>query len=586
MTKMTSSEAFVETLAAQGVDTIFGIVGSAYMDALDIFPAAGIRFVSNVHEQGSVHMADGFSRASGRHGVCIGQNGPGVTNFVTAIAAAYWAHSPVVALTPETGSMGIGLGGFQETEQLPIFSKITKFQAHINRPERIAELTSRAFDLALAERGPTQVNIPRDYFYGEFDYNIPRPLRLGKLSGARAEISAAVEMLANAKFPVIISGGGVVMADAVGDCIALAEKLNAPVVNSYLHNDSFPASHPLWAGPLGYQGSKAGMKLLMQADVVLALGTRLGPFGTLPQHGLDYWPKNAKIIQVDAAHRMLGLVKNISVGIHGDAGEVAKQFVEQLNARQKPIAADANKEERLATLKREKDAWEEELNTWNAEADEWSKKIVKEDGDDKRMHPRQVLRALENALPDDAMVSTDIGNICSVANSYLRFNRPRSFYAAMSFGNCGYALPTIMGAKMALPERPAVAYVGDGAWGISFGELLTCMREDVPVTAVVFNNRQWGAEKKNQVDFYGTRFLGSNIKPTNWTEISKSMGAHAVSVCDLSQVGDALAEACEAQKKGRTTVLELHVTRELGDPFRRDALKMPVRLLEKYKKYE
>lgn len=582
--KMTSSEAFVETLAAQGVQAVFGIVGSAYMDALDIFPAAGIRFVPNVHEQGSAHMADGYSRASGRHGVCIGQNGPGVTNFVTAIAAAYWAHSPVVALTPETGTMGIGLGGFQETEQMPIFSKITKFQAHINRPERIAELTSRAFDLALAERGPAQVNIPRDYFYGEFDYTIPQPFRLGKLCGSRAEVAAAADMLAAAKFPVIIAGGGVVMADAVADCAALAERLNAPVVNSYLHNDSFPADHPLWAGPLGYQGSKAGMKLLSQADVVLALGTRLGPFGTLPQHGLDYWPKNAKIIQVDSDHRMLGLVKSISVGVQADSGEAAKQFLAALEGKQ--IACDANKEERAATIKKEKETWEAELDAWTEEADEWSKKITADKSEAAYMHPRQVLRALERAMPEDAMVSTDIGNICSVANSYLRFTQPRSFYAAMSFGNCGYALPTIMGAKFALPERPAVAYVGDGAWGISFGELLTCMREDVPVTAVVFNNRQWGAEKKNQVDFYGTRFLGSNIKPTSWSDICAAMGAHTESVTDLARVGDALAESCEAQKQGRTTVLEIHVTRELGDPFRRDALKKPVRLLDKYKKYE
>lgn len=584
MPRMTPSEAFVETLAAQGVKHIFGIVGSAYMDALDIFPAAGIRFIPNVHEQGSAHMADGYSRACGRHGVCIGQNGPGVTNFVTAVAAAYWAHSPVVAITPETGSMTMGLGGFQETEQLPIFSKITKYQAHVNRSERIAELTGRAFDLAMAERGPAQLNIPRDYFYGESDYTIPQPMRYGKLSGSQQEIAQAVELLKSAKFPAIISGGGVIMANATDECVKLAEALNAPVISSYLHNDSFPSKHRLAAGPIGYQGSKAAMKLLMRADVVLALGTRLGPFGTLPQHGLDYWPKNAKIIQVDIDHRMLGLVKSISVGIQGDSGEVARQLTAVLASAD--LACAANKEERLADIQREKDAWESELNDWTAEADEWSKKITQDDDEKGRMHPRQVLRELEKAAPDGVMVSTDIGNICSVANSYLRFEQPNSMYAAMSFGNCGYALPTIMGAKVACPERAAAAYVGDGAWGISFGELLTCMREDIPVTAVVFNNRQWGAEKKNQVDFYGTRFLGSNINATNWTDITKAMGAHAESISDLSRVGDAYAEACDAQKQGRTTVLEMQVTRELGDPFRRDALKKPVRLLDKYKTFE
>jgi sulfoacetaldehyde acetyltransferase len=300
---MSASEAFVETLAAHGVTHVFGIVGSAYMDALDLFEAAGIRFISVAHEQGGGHMADGFSRASGRHGVCIAQNGPGITNFVTAIAAAYWAHSPVVMITPETGSNTQGLGGFQETEQLPFFEKITKYQIHCANQARIPELLSRCFDYASLERGPTQFNIPRDLFYGEFDATIPKPIRVERGAGGPESLEAAVKLLAGAKFPVILSGGGVVMADGVGEVVKLAEYLTAPVINTYLHNDSFPKSHQLWCGPIGYQGSKAAMKLLAKADVVLAIGTRLGPFGTLPQHGLDYWPKDAKLIQIEANPR-------------------------------------------------------------------------------------------------------------------------------------------------------------------------------------------------------------------------------------------------------------------------------------------
>jgi sulfoacetaldehyde acetyltransferase len=583
MTRMTPSEAFVETLVAQGVTSVFGIVGSAYMDALDLFPAAGIRFIPTVHEQGSAHMADGYSRICGEHGVCIAQNGPGITNFVTAVAAAYWAHSPVVAITPETGSMSIGLGGFQETDQLPIFSKITKYQAHVNRPERIAELSARAFDLALAERGPTQINIPRDYFYGEFDYTIPKPHRLERGGGGEESLREAAHLLAGARFPVILSGGGVIMAGGVDACVKLAERLHAPVVNSYLHNDSFPAGHPLWTGPLGYQGSKAAMKLIAQADVVLALGTRLGPFGTLPQHGLDYWPTNAKIIQVDADHRMLGLVKDISVGINGDARAAAERLLDLLDDRD--LASEANREARGEEIQRQKSEWESELDAWAHERDAWSEKVIADSENADRMHPRMMLRELEKAMPRDAMVSTDIGNICSVSNSYLRFDRPNSFLAAMSFGNCGYALPTIIGAKVAAPDRPAICYVGDGAWAMSFGELLTSVREEIPITAVVFNNRQWGAEKKNQVDFYGKRFVGSNLKNPSWVELARSLGAEGISISRAEEVGEALERACDAQKQGKTSVLEMQVTRELGDPFRRDALKKPVRLLSKYKDY-
>jgi sulfoacetaldehyde acetyltransferase len=577
---MTPSEALVETLAANGVTEVFGIVGSAYMDALDIFPAAGIRFIPVAHEQGAAHMADGYARASGRHGVCIAQNGPGVTNFVTAIAAAYWAHSPVVFITPETGSMTLGLGGFQETEQLPIFSKITKYQGHVNNPRRMGEIAARCFDRAMLEMGPTQLNIPRDYFYGEIQAAIGPPLRIGRGPGDTAALDEAAALLAQANFPVIVAGGGVIMSGGTAEAIALAELLHAPVANSYLHNDSFPASHPLWCGPLGYQGSKAAMKLIAQADVVLALGTRLGPFGTLPQYGMEYWPAGAKILQVDVDPRVLGLVKSISVGINGDARAAAAALVDRLKGRS--LACVANKAERSARIKSEKDAWEQELGAWTHETDPFSLEVAR---DSQYMHPRQMLRELEKAMPKHAMVSTDIGNICSVSNSYLRFDEPRSMFAAMSFGNCGYAFPVACGAKVAAPDRPAVAYVGDGAWGISLNELLTCAREKIGVTVIVFNNGQWGAEKKNHVDFYSRRFQAVNLDSPSWAAVAKAFGCDGVTVERLADVGPALQASLHAQAEGKATVIEMMVTQELGDPFRRDALSKPVRLLDKYKAY-
>jgi len=577
MARMTPSEAFVETMVANGVTDIFGIMGSAFMDAMDIFAPAGIRLIPVVHEQGAAHMADGYSRATGRHGVVIGQNGPGISNCVTAVAAAYWAHSPVVMITPETGTMGMGLGGFQEANQLPMFQEFVKYAGHVNNPNRMAEFTARCFDRAHSEIGPTQLNIPRDYFYGDIDVEIPQPMRLDRGPGGEKVLAEAIDVLSKAKFPVIISGGGVVMADAVDDCVALAERLGAPVVNSYLHNDSFPASHPLWCGPLGYQGSKAAMKLMAKADVVIALGS---------QHGLDYWPKDAKIIQIDADHKMLGLVKKISVGICGDAGASARAMTSMLG--DKTLACDATKAERAKDVAAEKDAWESELDGWKHEKDDFSQDMIaeaeKEDGN--WLAPRQVLRELEKAMPKDVMVSTDIGNINSVANSYLRFERPRSFFAPMSFGNCGYALPTMIGAKCAAPERPAVAYAGDGAWAMSMTEVMTAVRHDIPVTAVVYHNRQWGAEKKNQVDFYGRRFVAGELDSPSFAEIGRSMGAQGVTVDEMGDVGSALTKAIDAQMNdGKTTVVEIMCNRELGDPFRRDALSKPVRHLAKYKDY-
>ncbi|MGA0238225.1 MAG: sulfoacetaldehyde acetyltransferase [Acidimicrobiales bacterium] len=587
MTRMTPSEAFVETMVANGVTTTFGIMGSAFMDAMDIFAPAGIELVPVVHEQGAAHMADGYARVSGKHGVVIGQNGPGISNCVTAIAAAFWAHSPVVMITPETGTMGQGLGGFQEANQLPMFQEFVKYQGHIANENRMAEITARCFDRAMSEIGPTQLNIPRDRFYGDIDVEIPEPMRIDRGPGGERTISEAAELLAAARFPVMVSGGGVVMGDAVPEAIALAERLGCPVVNSYLHNDSFPASHPQWCGPLGYQGSKAAMKLISQADVVVALGTRLGPFGTLPQHGMDYWPEDAKIIQVDADQKMIGLVKKVQVGIVGDAGAAATALLQRIE--DKTLACDATREERAATTAAEKAAWEAELDAWTHERDEFSMEMIAEaEGEAGTwLHPRQVLRELERAMPARAMVSTDIGNINSVANSYLRFEEPRSFFAPMSWGNCGYALPTMIGAKKAAPDRPAISYAGDGAWAMSMSELMTAVRHNIPVTAIVFHNRQWGAEKKNQVDFYGRRFVAGELEGgENYSDIAKAMGAEGVRVDQLDQVGPALTAAVEAQMNdATTTVVEIMCTKELGDPFRKDALKTPTRYLDKYKDY-
>ncbi|MEX0729925.1 MAG: sulfoacetaldehyde acetyltransferase [Aquisalimonadaceae bacterium] len=584
--KMSPSEAFVETMVSNGVTDIFGIMGSAFMDAMDIFAPAGVRFIPVVHEQGSGHMADGYARASGRHGVLIGQNGPGVSNSVTSIAAAYWAHSPVVIVTPETGTMGLGLGGFQEANQLPMFEEFTVYQGHVNNPKRMAEFTGRCFDRAMNNLGPAQLNIPRDFFYGEIEAEIPRPIHIERGAGGENSLNEAADLLAKATFPVIISGGGVVQGDAVEECKALAERLGAPVVNSYLHNDSFPASHPLWCGPLGYQGSKAAMKLISQADVVVALGSRLGPFGTLPQHGLDYWPNNAKVIQIDARADMLGLVKKMSVGICGDAKAASVALTERL--RDRTLDCDATRDQRAATIKAEQDAWEKELDEWTHERDPFSLDMIDEQKKESGnwLHPRQVLRELEKAMPRDVMVSTDIGNINSVANSYLRFERPRSFFAAMSFGNCGYAFPTIIGAKVAAPERPAISYAGDGAWRMSLMETMTCVQHNIPVTAVVFHNRQWGAEKKNQVDFYNRRFIAAELDNESFAQIARAMGAEGITVDKLEDVGPALKKAVDMQmNEGKTCILEILCTRELGDPFRRDALSKPVRHLAKYKDY-
>ena len=568
MARMTPSEALVETMAAEEVKVAFGIVGSAYMDALDLFPAAGIRFVSVAHEQAAAHAADGLARVTGKPQVCIAQNGPGAANFVSAITAAFWAHSPVVAITPETGTMGIGQGGFQELDQMPWFAACTKYQVRVNRPERMAELARQAFYIAKAECGPTQLNIPRDYFYGELDAEIYKTDDVSRGAGSEAELEQAARLLAGASYPVILAGGGVSMSDGIEEARALAEYLSAPVVNSYLHNDTFPVEHDLAVGPIGYCGSKAGMRTLAKADVVLALGCRLGPFGTLPQYGMEYWPAGAKVIQVDIDHRQLGLSRRIDLGISADAREFARQLLGRLQAAdpgRKPDAA------RLADVKKEKDAWRVELEGWSGAAS-------------KLMHPRRFLQELSAAVPPDAIVATDVGNTCSMCNSYFGFPGARQFLPALSWGNCGIAYGVAMGAKMGRPDSPVFALQGDGAYGISgLSEVMTAVREEIPIIAVVFNNNQWGAEKKNQIDYYDDRFVGTNLKNPDSAQLARDMGAEGFRVEDPADVREVVETALKSDGPVVIDAIIDGAAEVLAEPFRRDALHPPVRHLDKYK---
>ena len=566
---MTPSEAFVETLVSEGVKYAFGIVGSAYEDALDLFPDAGIRFIPVAHEQAATHAADGLARVTGKPQICIGQNGPGAANFVSALVAAYWAHSPVVAITPETGSMGIGTGGFQELDQMPMFEKQTVYQVRVPRPERMAELTRRAFYMAKNFNGPTQLNIPRDYFYGECTDEIYETPVIKRGAGSIEDLEAAARLICEATYPVIISGGGVSQTDAVREVKALAEYVTAPVVNSYLHNDTFPANHELACGPIGYCGSKAAMKTLKKADVVIALGTRLGPFGTLPQYDMAYWPEEAKLIQCDVNIAALGLSKKADIYSCGDV----KEFSAILLKRIKELAPNMGKHsQRLADVKQEKQDWEGELDQWSS-----SKQA-------QPMHPRRFHKEWTRVIPKDTIVTTDIGNNSSMINAYLKFEGIRQHISALSWGNCGFAYGAAMGCKLANPDAPVIAFQGDGAYGISgLSEVMTAVRENIPIIAIVATNDEWGAEKKNQVDYFDNRYVGTNL-PGNpaYEKLAEEMGALGIRIEHPDQVGDAVKEAIESGKPCVINALVQGGKEVLAEPFRRDALEMPVRYLDQY----
>jgi sulfoacetaldehyde acetyltransferase len=573
---MTTEEAFVKVLQMHGIEHAFGIIGSAFMPISDLFPKAGITFWDVAHECNGGLICDGYTRATGKIAMAIAQNGPGITNFVTPVKTAYWNHTPMLLVTPQAANKTIGQGGFQEVEQMALFRDMVCYQEEVRDPSRIAEVLNRVILKALRGSAPAQINVPRDYWTQVVDIELPQIVRIERPAGGADAIAEAAKLLSKAKFPVILSGAGVVIAGAIPECKALAERLDAPVCSGYQHNDSFPGSHPLAAGPLGYNGSKAAMELIAKADVVLALGTRLNPFSTLPGYGIDYWPKNASIIQVDINADRIGLTKKVTVGICGDAKLVARQILEQLAAD----AGNADRADRKALIHRTKSAWLQALSSMDHEDDDvgtsWNADARKRDAD--RMSPRMAWRAIQAGLPKNAIISSDIGNNCAIGNAYPTFENGRKYLAPGLFGPCGYGFPAIIGAKIGCPDVPVVGFAGDGAFGISMNEMTSVGREEWPaVTMVVFRNYQWGAEKRNTTLWYDNNFVGTELDPhLSYAKIAEGCGLKGVQVRTQAELTTALQTACKAQDDGITTFIEVILNQELGEPFRRDAMKKPV----------
>ena len=575
--KMTTEEAFVKVLQMHGIEHAFGIIGSAMMPISDLFPQAGITFWDAAHECNAGMMADGFTRATGKMSMMVAQNGPGITNFVTPVKTAYWNHTPLLLVTPQAANKTLGQGGFQEVEQMALFEDMVAYQEEVRDPSRIAETLNRVILQAKRASAPAQINIPRDYWTQVIDIELPAIVEFERPSGGDDAIAAAADMLSNAEFPVMLNGAGVVIGGAIDASMKLAERLDAPVCCGYQHNDAFPGSHPLFAGPLGYNGSKAGMELIAKADVVLALGTRLNPFSTLPGYGIDYWPKNAKIIQVDINPDRIGLTKPVTVGIVGDAKKVATSILNKLG----PKAGDTGRAARKELIAKTKSAWAQELTSLDHEDDDpgttWNERARTRE--QKKMSPRMAWRAIQSALPKDAIISSDIGNNCAIGNAYPTFEAGRKYLAPGLFGPCGYGLPSIMGAKIGQPNVPVVGFAGDGAFGISMNEMSAIGRNEwPPITMIIFRNYQWGAEKRNTTLWFEDNFVGTELdQQVSYANIAKACGVEGVAVYGMDELTDALATAVDAQmNNGVTTFIEVMLNQELGEPFRRDAMKKPV----------
>ena len=577
MAKMTTEEAFVKVLQKHGIKHAFGIIGSAMMPISDLFPKAGISFWDAAHECNAGMMADGFTRSTGEMSMMVAQNGPGITNFVTPVKTAFWNHTPLLLVTPQAANKTIGQGGFQEVEQMALFKDMVCYQEEVRDPSRTAETLNRVIMEAKRSSAPAQINFPRDFWTQIIDIEIPEIIKLEAPSGGSEAINEAAKLLSEAEFPVILNGAGVVLSDSILETVRLAEKLVAPVCCGYQHNDAFPGSHPLHVGPLGYNGSKAAMQLISKADVVIAIGTRLNPFSTLPGYGIDYWPKNAKIIQVDMNGSRIGLTKPISIGIVGDAKKVTTSLIDLVDTKNN----EDMKKSRRELISKTKSTWAQELTSLDHEEDDpgttWNERARERDPE--KMSPRMAWRAIESSLPRDAIISSDIGNNCAIGNAYPTFEKGRKYLAPGLFGPCGYGLPSIVGAKIGQPNVPVVGFAGDGAFGISMNEMTSIGRSEWPaITMIIFRNYQWGAEKRNTTLWFDDNFVGTELsEKVSYAGIANACGLIGIEVNSMDSLTDQLSLAIDKQmKEHKTTFIEVILNQELGEPFRRDAMKTPV----------
>jgi|EP00505_MAST-04D_sp_SCG-Rhode-Island_P005002 sulfoacetaldehyde acetyltransferase len=564
-----ASEAFVETLVAHKVEKVFGIVGSAFIDPLDLFPAAGIDFIDVQHEQNAVHMADSYSRMTGKIGVAIGQNGPGISNMVTGVATAYLTHAPVCVITPQSGADSMGKLGFQELNQLPMFSPITKYQVHVEDPARVSELLSAALNRAQEERGPTQLNYSRNILNTVNDYRISGPTRRTEIVPSSNTIKTIVDELLNADKPVLLAGGGL---DEASGLQKLAARFDIPVATTYLHNDCFPKSDPRAVGALGYMGSQAAMRCVQDSDLVIAVGSRLNPFGTTPQYGMSYWDAQKPLIQIDKNRAALGVSCNPTIPVHGDAAATVDAINAELDARG---ISDSPSTDSLIPYIQYRDDWFRE-RTPDIPV-----------GKDGRIAPKMVLETLRNVLAGlkDPVVTTDIGHCCSQSLAYLEFEVPRSLFTAGTFGSCGTSIPMAIGARFADANRPVFALVGDGAANMQgINELLTCKRNGLGITIIVFRNEIWGAELLNQLIWTDARTVGTEIENPPFKGIAEAYGVTGVTVSGSTEdLEKELKAAATRQTRGETTLIEVMCTPNMGAPFRSDAMSCPTRHLKKYK---
>ncbi len=532
MAEMAAGRAIVEALKAEGVDHIFGLVGTTTNSIVtELYGRDDISFIDTRHEEGAAFMAYGYSKASGKPSACVTTSGPGTINLATGISLAYKGRAPVIAIAGNTAQEYTYRDGAQEFDLVNTFKAITQLSLQVNQAERIPEMLHYAFRTAMyGKKGPVLLDIPRDLIDGRtIDWEVESPSSYrpvaDRTAGDAQAVAQAAALLAGAQRPLILVGGGVVDSEATDFAVALAERLDMAAVPSYGHNDAFPNSHRLYVGPPGGRGASEALEAMNRADVILALGTRINQGST----GWDYSVINpeTKIIQVDIDPFEIGRNYPLAVGIVGDAGAVAQQLSEALSAQFPEGRANPGWTAQITELKNRRRARLE------AEA---------QLGGDPMM-PQRVFTELNKVLPQDCMVTIDAGIAPGLSYDRISYELPRTMFNYAGQGGLGMGLGVGLGTKLGRPDRPAISLQGDGGFLYTSQELNTAVRKNIPLVSIVLNNGCHGAEKAQQQRFYDQKYIGVDLENPRFDRLAEVYGAKGYYVERPEDVADTVRDA-------------------------------------------
>ena len=532
MAQMMAGRAIVEALRAEGVDHIFGLVGTTTNSIVtELYGRDDIRFIDTRHEEGAAFMAYGYARASGKPTACVTTSGPGTINLATGISLAYKGRAPVIVIAGNTAQDYTYRDGAQEFDLVSVFKSTTKMALQVNQAERIPEMLHYAFRTALAgKRGPVLLDIPRNLIDGQtLDWTVQPPESYravaDRVEGDGRAVQQAAALLAQAQRPLLLAGGGIIDAEGVDDAVALAERLDLAVVPSYGHNDAFPNSHRLYVGPPGGRGAGEALEALNRADVILALGTRINQGST----SWDYSVINpeTRIIQVDIDAQEIGRNYPVAVGIVGDAGAVARQLSGVLSQQFPEGRANPD--------------WSSE--TANLKARRQARLAAESELAGEPMLPQRVYRELVKVLPRDCMVTIDAGIAPGLSYDRLSYELPRTMFNYAGQGGLGMGLGVGLGTKLGRPDRPAVSIQGDGGFLYTSQELNTAVRKGIPLVSIVLNNSCHGAEKAQQQRYYDQRYIGVDLENPRFDRLAEVYGAKGYYVERPEDVADAVREA-------------------------------------------